>query len=201
MVACADWHYKQADRWLNQVYVHARTPLDKQGRKLLLDAQRSWLAFRDAECVNARDAARGGTMASILQISCLTDLTKKRARDLTASPNSLVASSIPLAFEKAGKSILGSFKCDDQLMEARIGLLPVSPPDKSTLRAQLVVGQHALTWPIGGNQQDAFCGADISLSIVAGKGNCHAISVNDGLCDAFFVNWDDRTRKFLWSRN
>jgi hypothetical protein len=168
---------------------------------LLLDAQRAWLAFRDAECVNARDAARGGTMASILQISCLTDLTKKRARDLTAFPNSLVASPIPLAFERAGKPILGTFKCDDQLMEARIGLLPVSPPEKATLWAQLVVGRHALTWPIGGNQQGAFCSANLKVSSIAGKNKCQTLRIDDGLCDSIYVRWDNKSRKFQWSRN
>lgn len=82
MISCADLDYQRADKELNQVYVEMRSHLDETARKLLQDSQRAWIAYRDAECKRARDEARGGTLAPVLQISCLAELTEQRIGDL-----------------------------------------------------------------------------------------------------------------------
>jgi uncharacterized protein YecT (DUF1311 family) len=52
MNICADADYKAADAKLNEAYreVMKRMSDDAEGRKLLQTAQRTWIAFRDAEC-------------------------------------------------------------------------------------------------------------------------------------------------------
>ena len=82
MIQCADWHYKQADRWLNQVYKNQSKYKDAPAKKLLRDAQRAWIKFRDAECQSQRDAGRGGTIVPLFEIGCLTSMTENRARAL-----------------------------------------------------------------------------------------------------------------------
>jgi uncharacterized protein YecT (DUF1311 family) len=202
MVQCADWHYKRTERWLNESYQATRKSRDKQNRKLLQDAQLAWIAFRDTECRLARDAARGGTMASILQISCLTTITAKRARELQPGTNSLTGPIHPIAYEKSSAAVLGPFTCEAQILEARIGLVAITPPDKGLVRARLSVGQHVLEWPVSANKQDAFCGVNISLSVIPNKKRplCPTLRVDDGLCDAFFVQWDKKSQKFTWTR-
>jgi len=56
----------------------ARLKGDAATSKLLLKAQKAWLAFRDAECTFQTSAAQGGSIQPMLQAYCLDDLTVKR---------------------------------------------------------------------------------------------------------------------------
>lgn len=48
----------------------------------LLEAQRAWLAYRDAHCAIEGYEARGGSMEPMLVSFCKTHLTKLRTEDL-----------------------------------------------------------------------------------------------------------------------
>ena len=50
----------------------------------LLDSQRAWLKFRDAECVVEGYYARGGTMEPLMVSSCLEEVTKQRTEQLSS---------------------------------------------------------------------------------------------------------------------
>lgn len=55
---------------------------DQPGRaETLRDAQRAWIAFRDAECAHAYASGGDGSIRRILGASCLLDLTAERAID------------------------------------------------------------------------------------------------------------------------
>jgi uncharacterized protein YecT (DUF1311 family) len=82
MIKCADRDFQEADERLRALYTKLHAEMDETARTLLRDAQRAWLVFRDAECERARDVARGGTLAPVLHISCLADLTEQRIGDL-----------------------------------------------------------------------------------------------------------------------
>ena len=82
MAQCADIDYQAADKRLNRSYGAFKKTLDAEGAKLLLESQRAWLKFRDTNCALAADQARGGTMAPLLTLGCLADLTAKRAKEL-----------------------------------------------------------------------------------------------------------------------
>ncbi len=202
MVQCADWHYKQADLWLNQVYKNQSKYKDAPAKKLLRDAQRAWIKFRDAECQSQRDAGRGGTIAPLFEIGCLTSMTENRARALSEPQGLEGKVSVPM-LEKRGSSVLGDFQCDGEIRDAHIGLVAVSLPDDKFVRARLEIGNESLEWPIGGDRQDAFCGADLTLSAMPHPENplCPALRVDDGMCDAFFVSWDASKKAFAWTRN
>ena len=89
MMVCADKDYQIADKRLNQTYNALKKTLDVEGTKLLLDSQRAWLKFRDTNCSLAADQTRGGTMAGLLQIGCLSSMTDLRTKELNELINGL----------------------------------------------------------------------------------------------------------------
>ncbi|UHD46523.1 lysozyme inhibitor LprI family protein [Aureimonas altamirensis] len=73
-----------SDRKLNQLYrtVEGRLAGDADARGLLVDAQRRWIAFRDAECAFRTSAVQGGSIEPMVRSLCLTSLTDARITDL-----------------------------------------------------------------------------------------------------------------------
>ncbi|MFI8416290.1 lysozyme inhibitor LprI family protein [Serratia sp. NPDC078593] len=84
MNQCASEAYKHADAELNRVYkqVQARLKTDASTGKLLINAQRAWIGYRDAECKLSASGTEGGSIYSFLLSSCLTDATQRRIDDL-----------------------------------------------------------------------------------------------------------------------
>jgi uncharacterized protein YecT (DUF1311 family) len=83
---CLASHLNLVDGDLNRTYQDLRAGLNKPEKALLLDAQRSWIKYRDAECARIADNASGGTMAPILKLGCLMKLTQRRVTDLSTNP-------------------------------------------------------------------------------------------------------------------
>ena len=55
----------------------------------LLEGQRAWLKFRDAQCLSESFKARGGSMQPLLVAQCktyMTELRTEQLRDLAAEP-------------------------------------------------------------------------------------------------------------------
>jgi uncharacterized protein YecT (DUF1311 family) len=93
MNACAEKQYNAADAKLNAAYkalmgrVHKTTnakPYDaKSAEEALQASQRSWIAFRDAECKGFEPMAWGGGTITTLQVlGCMTSLTEARVKML-----------------------------------------------------------------------------------------------------------------------
>lgn len=85
MNICADDAFKEADRALNAQYAVTRKAVlayDPEGDKLLIAAQRAWVAFRDAHCVATSFAFKGGTMEPMMRASCLAETTEARTAQL-----------------------------------------------------------------------------------------------------------------------
>lgn len=202
MVDCAGWHYSIAERWLDQEYKATAAGMEPAAKERLREAQRAWLKFRDAQCALEREAAEGGTIAPILEIDCRTELTRERARVLSGG-GELATESAVLIYEKPSASVLGAFKCDGRIVQARIGLIPQTPPEGETVRAFLTVDDSQLEWGIDSKRQDAVCSADLTLLVIADPKNpsCPALRVDDGLCDALTVRWNKASETFDWSRN
>lgn len=94
MNACADRAFTAADADLNAVYQRALKavpemasdkPYDAKSWEAALRAsQRAWVAFRDAEC---RDHVAmfwtGGTGATVDIVSCMSEKTKARSKELS----------------------------------------------------------------------------------------------------------------------
>jgi uncharacterized protein YecT (DUF1311 family) len=94
MRTCASADLDIADKALNAAYqkalasIKAREnqdpPYDNKAYEAALRAaQRAWVAYRDADCnVVTPFQAAGGSMSSLLLLSCLISKTQSRTRDL-----------------------------------------------------------------------------------------------------------------------
>jgi uncharacterized protein YecT (DUF1311 family) len=80
MNQCAAQQHKAADKELNALYQQMTTRLksNPDSKKLLIGTQRSWIAFRDAECKFSASAVEGGSVYPLIYSNCITDLTKAR---------------------------------------------------------------------------------------------------------------------------
>ena len=84
MTRCAGDALERADKALNAEWAKAVAAFkgDKAAEKLLLDAQRAWLKYRDAHCQAAAYDSLGGSIWPLLNSGCLADLTRKRTLEL-----------------------------------------------------------------------------------------------------------------------
>jgi uncharacterized protein YecT (DUF1311 family) len=80
MNQCAAQQNKAADKELNALYQQITTRLksNPDGKKLLIGAQRSWIAFRNAECKFSASSVEGGSVYPLIYSNCVTGLTKAR---------------------------------------------------------------------------------------------------------------------------
>lgn len=83
---CADKSFKRSDAELNSLYrqIEQRLREDADTKKLLVAAQRAWVAFRDAECTFSSSATAGGSAYPMVHSMCLDGLTKARNEGLKA---------------------------------------------------------------------------------------------------------------------
>jgi uncharacterized protein YecT (DUF1311 family) len=84
MNACADKSLKKSDTELNSVYkqIEQRLKDDAETTKLLVAAQRSWVAFRDAECTFSNSRSADGSVYPMIYAMCLDGLTQLRTKEL-----------------------------------------------------------------------------------------------------------------------
>lgn len=80
---CADASFKKSDKKLNDLYkqIEGRLSDDVDTKKLLIQAQRDWGKFRDAECDFQTSGAAGGSMMPMLVLTCRDALTQSRVKD------------------------------------------------------------------------------------------------------------------------
>lgn len=89
MTECADAALKKSDQTLNELYkqIEARLSDDADTKKLLVQAQRDWIRFRDAECDFQTAGAAGGSVVPMLVAQCMDDLTQSRIEDFESYLN------------------------------------------------------------------------------------------------------------------
>jgi uncharacterized protein YecT (DUF1311 family) len=102
MNLCAAREFEAADAELNRQWAETSARMKALDAELdrehdrqpghfdtLLEAQRAWLRFRDAQCLSESFMARGGSMQPMLDSQCKTYLTVQRTeqlRNLAAGP-------------------------------------------------------------------------------------------------------------------
>jgi uncharacterized protein YecT (DUF1311 family) len=72
---------KQQDARLNENYKRLMSKLSEERKKALLEAQRAWIRFRDANCTFWDDPA-GGQSAAVTAKECILTTTADRASEL-----------------------------------------------------------------------------------------------------------------------
>lgn len=94
--ACFDARFKETDANLNRYFQAAlrRAKKERGGKtaQRLIQAERSWMAYRDAECASVFDFWSGGTIRVSMELDCRIRLTQLRTyaiwRDWLTFPNS-----------------------------------------------------------------------------------------------------------------
>lgn len=83
---CEQARYLDADRALNAQWRLALAAIanEPDEEKALLDAQRAWISFRDLHCKAVGVQSGGGTLKSVVVVSCLADVTDNRVEELKA---------------------------------------------------------------------------------------------------------------------
>jgi uncharacterized protein YecT (DUF1311 family) len=84
---CANHEFEKEDRKLNASYSQVVAQIktnssDKSILSQLVKAQRLWVAFRDAECGAHYTYYIDGTIRGLMFVSCKTELTEQREKDL-----------------------------------------------------------------------------------------------------------------------
>jgi uncharacterized protein YecT (DUF1311 family) len=91
MNECASLNQKKVEAKLNQVYQKVMKDLDKpdsegekysEYRKTLLEAQRAWIKFRDADCNAIYTYYESGSIRNLMAISCKQKHAERRIKDL-----------------------------------------------------------------------------------------------------------------------
>ena len=81
MIDCIMAEAKQQDARLNENYKRLMSKLSEERKKALLEAQRAWIRFRDANCTFWDDPA-GGQSAAVTAKECILTTTADRASEL-----------------------------------------------------------------------------------------------------------------------
>jgi len=84
MQECLGERLDEADGALNRAYRDAMDTLDQARRTRLREAQRAWIAFRDASAQFEASVAEGGTLARLIYLETLVSMTRERIRSLAA---------------------------------------------------------------------------------------------------------------------
>jgi uncharacterized protein YecT (DUF1311 family) len=82
MRACENTRYDAAQRELNSAYQSLLQHLEYSQKQKLRAAQRAWLHFRDTNAEFQASLAQGGTLAPLIKIGTLTEMTQARASEL-----------------------------------------------------------------------------------------------------------------------
>jgi uncharacterized protein YecT (DUF1311 family) len=82
--ACAALDLQQADAELNGAYAELKSGYAKLGKLQgkLVEAQRAWLKYRDAECAMVVFPNLGTTAEAVVRSQCLANLTRQRLTDI-----------------------------------------------------------------------------------------------------------------------
>jgi len=87
MNVCSGKGYQAADRLLNSTYAKLMAAADESDKKRLRNAERAWIAFRDAQCAYETSASIDGTIHPMEVSGCYTSKTIARTKELTSLMN------------------------------------------------------------------------------------------------------------------
>jgi uncharacterized protein YecT (DUF1311 family) len=82
MRACENTRYQKADQELNAIYAKLTKQLEPARQEKLRQSQRAWLAFRDANADFLAGAAEGGTLAPLIKVTVMAEMTEARTQEL-----------------------------------------------------------------------------------------------------------------------
>jgi uncharacterized protein YecT (DUF1311 family) len=85
MLNCENLRYQRAQQALESVYADLMKRLDETGKAKLRTVQAAWVRFRRTDSDFEADIAREGTLAPLIRVTVLADITEARTRELKKS--------------------------------------------------------------------------------------------------------------------
>lgn len=82
MNMCAQMRFQKADQELNAVYKQLIELVSKDDKTLVIEAQRQWIAYRDAHCKVYEKMYAGGSMLGMIISNCKEATTLSRINEL-----------------------------------------------------------------------------------------------------------------------
>ncbi|GAB3265189.1 hypothetical protein GCM10027347_32750 [Larkinella harenae] len=79
---CAQMRFQKADQELNAVYKQLLGLLSKDDKATVIEAQRQWIAYRDAHCKIYEKMYAGGSMLNMVLFTCKETTTLSRINEL-----------------------------------------------------------------------------------------------------------------------
>ena len=77
----ASTNYKKADAKMAITYKKVQIEtLSNVDKRLLLDAQRKWIIYKEAHCKSASASYEGGSIRPLIYFNCLTEITNERIK-------------------------------------------------------------------------------------------------------------------------
>ncbi len=75
--------YLKADAEMTNIYKKVQKKLiTPKEQKLLLDAQRAWIKFKEVQCKSAAESYDGGSVQPIIYSGCLQKLSEEKTKHL-----------------------------------------------------------------------------------------------------------------------
>lgn len=86
---CLDKQYSSSQKKMEKLIRLFKHKLNISEKLNLINAQKSWMIFRDKDCKFSGYHARGGTLEGVLILQCYIDLTDQRINNLQSYMQSL----------------------------------------------------------------------------------------------------------------
>jgi uncharacterized protein YecT (DUF1311 family) len=87
LTLCAAKYFEEADARLNETFNRLSAKLGAEERPKLIEAQRAWIKYRDAQCAFETQLTTGGSIHPMEVAQCAAALTKEQTRKLERQIN------------------------------------------------------------------------------------------------------------------
>src|SRR5215211_5706933 len=84
LMACAERKFKEATAELKRVRAELYEDFEPRSRVKFRAAERRWLSYRKSNCDTEASIYEGGTIQPLIQLRCMTRVTRERAAELKA---------------------------------------------------------------------------------------------------------------------
>lgn len=75
-------YYEVADKKMTKIYKEVMSNLNPEDKKLLLDAQRNWVKYKESHCKSVKNGFKKGSIQTLTYYTCLLEATEERIKQL-----------------------------------------------------------------------------------------------------------------------
>lgn len=89
-MACAEREFRQASAELTRARATLNADLEPRSRVKMRAAERLWLRYRKTNCDAEASIYEGGTIQPLIELRCMTRVTRERTAELKTQSETLV---------------------------------------------------------------------------------------------------------------